>query len=135
MILRIDTHGGVPIYRQIIDHVRRRIMTGQMVAGDRLEQVRSLAVRLKVNPMTVSKAYSLLEQEGLVQRKRGVGLFVAHIRMDVQKRIKAQMLEQGLREAAALAVQMELSEREARSHFEKYYRQYRSKKGKRPGET
>lgn len=135
MILQIDPHGGVPIYRQIIEHIRRQIMTGQMVAGDRLEQVRNLAARLKVNPMTVSKAYSLLEQEGLVQRKRGVGLFVAHIRAGVQKKIKAQMLEQGLREAAALAVQMELSEGEARSHFEKYYRQYRSKRGKAPDET
>ena len=135
MILQIDPKGGVPIYRQIIEHMRRQIMTGQMVAGDRLEQVRNLAARLKVNPMTVSKAYSLLEQEGLVQRKRGVGLFVAHIRVDVQKRIKAQMLEQGLREAAALAVQMELSEGEARSQFEKYYRQYLMKRRKGPDET
>jgi GntR family transcriptional regulator len=135
MILRIDTHGGVPIYRQIIDHVRREIMTGQLVAGDRLEQVRSLAGRIKVNPMTVSKAYTILEREGLLQRKRGVGLFVAPLRKDVKKRIKAEMLEHVLREAAAIAVQMDLSEGEARGQFEKYYRQYRLKKGRRPDET
>ncbi len=77
MILQIDTHGGVPIYRQIMDQVRQLILTGQLLEGDRVEQVRSLAARVKVNPMTVSKAYGYLEQEGLIERRRGVGLFVA----------------------------------------------------------
>jgi len=128
MMIEIDPHSGVPIYRQIFDQVQNQVMTGQMEEGERLEQVRSLAARLKVNPMTVSKAYGLLEREGLVERKRGVGLFVARIRKDVQKRIKSRMLEQGLRDAAALAVQMDVPERDARELFENYYRQYNRKK-------
>ncbi len=79
MLVEIDTHSGVPIYRQVIEQIRRQIMTGQLAEGGQLPTVRDLAKRLKVNPMTVSKAYSLLEIEGLVERRRGVGLFVAKL--------------------------------------------------------
>ena len=48
--------------------------SGRMDAGERMPSVRHLAEELAVNPMTVSKAYSLLEQEGLLERRRGVGM-------------------------------------------------------------
>ncbi len=80
MLLEIDHHSGVPIYRQIIRQIRQQIMTGGLKEGDQLETVRNLAARLKVNPMTISKAYSFLEAEGLVERKRGIGLFVAKVK-------------------------------------------------------
>ena len=59
MLLEIDHHCGIPIYRQVIDHVRGQVMAGRFAAGQQLEPVRELAGRLKVNPMTISKAYSL----------------------------------------------------------------------------
>ena len=77
MILVIDTHSGVPIYRQLMDQITRQILAGQIRPGDQLPTVRELAVRLKINPMTISKAYSLLESTGILQRQRGIGLFVA----------------------------------------------------------
>ncbi len=128
MIIDIDPRSGVPIYRQIIEQVRRQILTGQMAVGEQLEQVRSLAARLKVNPMTVSKAYGYLELEGLVERQRGIGLFVAHVRKDVKKPMKTRMVEQALKEAAALAVGMDVSDEDAWKLYEKYCRQYRSKR-------
>jgi GntR family transcriptional regulator len=66
MLFEIDTHSGVPIFRQIIDQIRKQITTGLLPEGRQLETVRDLAARLKVNPMTISKAYSLLEAEGLL---------------------------------------------------------------------
>ena len=66
-----------PIYRQLIDQVRRLVAGGQMAPGDALPSVRDLAQALAVNPMTVSKAYGLLEVEGLVERRRGLGMLVA----------------------------------------------------------
>ena len=66
-----------PIYRQLIDQVRRLVAGGQMAPGDALPSVRELAQALAVNPMTVSKAYGLLEVEGLVERRRGLGMMVA----------------------------------------------------------
>ncbi len=68
---------GVPIYRQIIDQVRAQIATGRLAAGDFLPSVRVVAAELAVNPMTVSKAYSLLERDGVVELVRGQGMRVS----------------------------------------------------------
>jgi GntR family transcriptional regulator len=66
-----------PIYRQLVEQVRRLVAGGQMAPGDELPSVREVAQALAVNPMTVSKAYSLLEAEGLLVRRRGLGMLVA----------------------------------------------------------
>ena len=127
MLLEIDHHSGEPIYRQIIRQIRQQIMTGQLKEADQLQTVRDLAARLNVNPMTISKAYSFLEAEGLVERKRGIGLFVAKIKTDDRKRIKARLLNTIIDKAAITAVQLGTSEDEAVKFFKKYYRKYNSK--------
>jgi len=66
-----------PIYRQLVDQVRRLVAGGQLAPGDALPSVREVALQLAVNPMTVSKAYGLLELEGLLERRRGIGMIVA----------------------------------------------------------
>lgn len=129
MLIDIDVHGGVPIYRQVIDQVRRLIMTGQLKEGEQLESVKNLSSRLKVNPMTVSKAYGYLVQEGLVERRRGVGLFVARLQRSDKKDARNSVLSEALRKAASLAVQMEIDGDEAADTFRTLYRQIRSQKG------
>ena len=129
MIFEIDPHGGVPIYRQVMEQIRRQIMTGLMAEGEQLEPVKSLAARLKVNPMTISKAYGFLVEEGLVVRQRGVGLFVRRIRADRAERIKTQMLEEALRKAASLAAQMKIPEEKALRLFAGQYRKISTRKG------
>jgi GntR family transcriptional regulator len=124
MILEIDTRSGTPIYRQVMDQIRRQIMTGQLAEGEQVEQVRNLAARLKVNPMTISKAYSFLEQEGLLERRRGIGLFVERVQSDQRQLAKRQLLEEAFKAAAASAVQLGVGEAEAGELFVKFYRQY-----------
>lgn len=68
---------ATPIYRQVVEQVQRLVAGGQLVPGDELPSVRAVAERHAINPMTVSKAYSLLEAEGLLERRRGVGMVVA----------------------------------------------------------
>lgn len=68
---------GIPIYRQLVEQVRRMVAGGQLKAGDELPSVRELAVAHAVNPMTISKAYSLLEVEGLLMRQRGKPMQIA----------------------------------------------------------
>ncbi|MHC4721237.1 MAG: GntR family transcriptional regulator [Planctomycetota bacterium] len=128
MLVEIDTHSGVPIYRQVIEQIRRQIMTGQLGEGGQLPTVRDLAGRLKVNPMTVSKAYSLLEIEGLVERRRGVGLFVAKLSKRQKERIRKEMLEGIVKKAAITAVQLGVSEQEVKEVLLKLYRQYDKKR-------
>lgn len=67
---------ATPIYRQIVDQVARAVASGTLAAGDELPSVRAVAQQYVVNPMTVSKAYSLLELQGLVERRRGVGMII-----------------------------------------------------------
>ena len=86
-----------------------------------------MAAKLKVNPMTVSKAYAFLEVEGLVKRKRGIGLFVAKVRKGQKDQIKGQLLNNILNKAAITAVQMEISEDEAIEIFKTRYKEYYSK--------
>jgi GntR family transcriptional regulator len=76
-LFTLNPHSGVPIYRQLIDQVRRMVAGGQLPAGSELPSIRDLAVKHAVNPMTVSKAYTLLESEGLLVRHRGKPMTVA----------------------------------------------------------
>lgn len=73
---QIHPSSGVPIYRQIIDQVRALIASGRLKPGELLPSVRQMAVDLEVNMMTVSKAYSRLEVEGVLERDRGTGMRV-----------------------------------------------------------
>ncbi len=92
MLLEIDHHSGVTIYRQVIEQIRQQIMAGRLSEGEQLMSVRELAAQLRVNPMTISKAYALLEVEGLLERRRGIGLFVARLRKAQKERTKAMLL-------------------------------------------
>ncbi len=127
MLLEINLHSGQPIYRQVIEQIRQQIMAGQLAEGEQLISVRELAAQLNVNPMTVSKAYSLLELEGLIQRNRGIGLFVAKLRQDKKERVKTRLLEEILRKAAVTAVQFGVSEEKVRQMLTSLYSRYNSK--------
>ena len=59
----IQPSDSTPIYRQIVEQVQRRVRSGQWRAGEELPSVRAVALEHAINPMTVSKAYSLLEAE------------------------------------------------------------------------
>ena len=127
MLLEIDHHSGVPIYRQVIRQIRQQIMTDGLKESDQLETVRDLAARLKVNPMTISKAYSFLEAEGLVERKRGIGLFVSKVKKGQLDQIKAKLLDTVVNKAAITAIQLGVSEDAAIEFFKKQYKEYDSK--------
>ena len=66
-----------PIYVQITEQISEAIAKGQLVSGDKLPAVRKLASELVINPNTVARAYTLLEQAGLVTTKTGSGTFVS----------------------------------------------------------
>ena len=65
-----------PIYRQIRDRVVAMILDGLLKEGDPLPSVRNVATESRVNPLTVLKAYQQLEAEGLIDKRRGLGMFV-----------------------------------------------------------
>ena len=65
-----------PIYRQLRDRVVAMILEGTLKEGDPLPSVRSVAAELRVNPLTVLKSYQHLVGEGLIETRRGLGMFV-----------------------------------------------------------
>lgn len=73
----LNPHAGEPIYRQLMTQIRRMIAGGQLCAGTEMPSVRELASQNAINPMTISKAYSLLEAEGLLEHQRGKPMTVA----------------------------------------------------------
>lgn len=73
----VNPSSGLPIYRQIMDQVRSLIAAGRLSHGAMLPSTRELAATLEVNMMTISKAYSKLEADGIVERVRGKGMRVA----------------------------------------------------------
>lgn len=76
-IFVVHPSSGVPIYRQLIDQVEALVAGGRLRPGDGVPSVRQLAAALGVNPMTVSKAWSRLEADGVLDRDRGKGMVVA----------------------------------------------------------
>lgn len=75
-LFHIDHHTGVPAYRQLMDQVRLQATTGVLAAGTEMPSTRAMAAELNLNPMTVSKAYGLLERDGVLERRRGQTLTV-----------------------------------------------------------
>ena len=77
MLLRLDMASKLPIYMQIRNQVVLGIAAGELSPGERLPAIRALAEQCGVNMMTVSKAYSLLRQEGYITTDRRGGTVVA----------------------------------------------------------
>src|SRR5262245_46644279 len=76
MHFRLEPHSGVPLYRQIVDEVKKGTLRGLLREGDRLPSVRELARTLGINPTTVVKAYDQLAAERLIVLRHGLGAYV-----------------------------------------------------------
>jgi GntR family transcriptional regulator len=124
-LLILNPQSGVPIYRQIVDQVRRLIASGRLPPGAELPSVRDLAVEHAVNPMTISKAYSLLETEGLLTRNRGKPMSVAHrAKKPSPMPQRVQQLDRQVEELVLAARQLRLAKKDLLASInEKWERQ------------
>jgi GntR family transcriptional regulator len=113
----ISPSAPTPIYRQIVEQVQRMIASGQLQPGDGLPSVREVALQHAINPMTVSKAYSLLENDGALTRLRGVGMVVAQTAPSAEMD-KLALLRPALAAAAQIVRQLGLSDEEAHAVFQ-----------------
>jgi len=90
----LDYSSGIPIYRQIIDQIRFGIASGQFKLGEQLPTVRALAVELKVNLNTVSKAYKELEIKNILETQQGTGTFVCSTEQVVAEEERGDKLKE-----------------------------------------
>jgi GntR family transcriptional regulator len=117
MILVVDPHSGLPVYRQIMEQVRFHVASGLLAPGDEIPSTRALSKRLNVNPMTVSKAFSLLEEEGILERRPGLPLIVRRRPADRLQATRLDQLEETLRPVVTKVRQLGLEPEEAAEVF------------------
>lgn len=110
-MFNLNPHSGIPIYRQLVEQIRRMAAGGQLQAGDELPSVRELAIEHAVNPMTISKAYSQLELEGILVRQRGKPMQVApQQRQQNSEQERLRLLQPQLEQLVVAARQLEISD-------------------------
>ena len=111
---------GVPIYLQIIQYLKRGMVSGKIRNGDALPSRRNLSALLGVNPNTIQKAYHLLEEEGLIQSQTGAKSLVClddgHL-----NRIRQDLLEGDVRSVVEALKQTGLSKAEAMALMDRYW--------------
>jgi len=113
MLIVVDPSSGVPVFRQVMDQVRFHIASGLLRPGDELPPTRSLSAELGVNPMTVSKAYNLLERDGILERRPGRPLVVKALAADELDSERLDQLRANLAGGARAAKQLGISPDEA----------------------
>ncbi|MCI9118450.1 MAG: GntR family transcriptional regulator [Flavonifractor sp.] len=109
---------GVPIYVQIVRHVKRGIVSGSVQDGDELPSRRVLSAQLGVNPNTVQKAYRLLEDEGIISSHAGAKSAVT-LTPERRAVIRGELLAQTAEQVARTLRQMGVDLEEARALLER----------------
>jgi GntR family transcriptional regulator len=98
----IQWSDGAPIYRQLKDRVIAMMLDGLLKPGDPLPSVRQVAAEYQLNPITVSRAYQELADEALVEKRRGLGMYVTE---EAAKKLLASERERFLREEWPLVLE------------------------------
>ncbi|MBM3966596.1 MAG: GntR family transcriptional regulator [Planctomycetes bacterium] len=104
MFFSIDPNNGIAIYEQIVRQVKFAIADGVLVPGQLLPSVRTLAVSLAINPNTIAKAFSQLQNDGVVESLRGRGIAVRSDALEACREARCSLLEDRLRGAIAEAL-------------------------------
>ncbi len=103
-------HDRQPIFRQLADQITQQILQGVWKEGEALPSVRNISADLKINHLTVMKGYQLLVDEGLVEKKRGQGMFVAQGAIQqLRSAEKARFLEQQIPQIADTLQRLDMS--------------------------
>ena len=108
LLIVVDPSRGVPVYRQLMDQIKFHVASGLLSPGDELPSTRALSSELGVNPMTVSKAYSFLEKEDVVERRPGRPLVVRALDEEPLQQRKLDQLRESLAGPVTIARQLGL---------------------------
>lgn len=111
---------GIPIYQQIIRHIKRGVVAGIIQNNDEMPSRRTLSALLGVNPNTVQKAYRILEEEGLVVSRSGAKSYV-EVNSDKVEQVRTELLHQEVAGVIAAMKQMGMQKEEAVSLIEELW--------------
>ena len=117
MLVVVDPQSDVPVYRQLMEQIKFLIASGHLKPGDELPSTRTLSSELGVNPMTISKAYSYLEREDVLQRRPGLPLIVKPFDVEQLQVRKVDLLRENLAPIVTMVRQLGLNTEEAQRIF------------------
>ena len=106
----IDSRSAIPVYEQLKRQIVLQIVSGKLDEGEKLPSIRELAAAIKINPNTVAKTYRLLESDGFVTSRKGLGVFVSTGERELQSNrngIFTELTDEYLSKAAALGLNAE----------------------------
>jgi len=103
MLLQIDFKSGKPVYLQLVDQIRYAAASGGLTSGEPLPSIRPLAEELRLNRNTVAKAYSELENQGIIETIPGKGCFLKANHSPFTKQVKDKLLVAEIDEAVVMA--------------------------------
>lgn len=94
MKITLDLRSDIPIYIQIVEQVRQKVVSGDLKPGDQLPTVRSLASDLRINFNTVSRAYRLLDEAGIISTQQGRGTYILEMPPpEIAERLRLESLD------------------------------------------
>lgn len=117
----MEFHKKDPIFLQIVEMVCEKVLTRTWLEGDKIPSVRELAVSIEVNPNTVMRSYTYLQERGIIQNKRGIGYFVAeHAYEDTQELMKSNFIKNDLPMFFKTVMLLEMDFDELKERFLKF---------------
>ena len=111
---------ATPIYLQIAEEIRAQILSGELAEGARLISTTEYATRYRINPATANKAVALLVDEGLVVKRRGIGMFVDGALTDLRRSRRAAYTDDVLPPALDTGLALGLDDAELRDAVVQY---------------
>jgi GntR family transcriptional regulator len=112
MLFQIDFKSGTPVYLQLVGQVRYAAASGALKAGEPLPPIRALAEQLRVNRNTVAKAYTELENQGVIQTIQGKGCFLSENNSPFKKQVREQLLQNEIDSAVVTAHHLQVGREE-----------------------
>jgi GntR family transcriptional regulator len=106
--MQINFRAGKPVYLQVVDQIKAAAASGALQAGEFLPSIRPLAEELRVNRNTIAKAYTELENQGVIETLPGKGCFLrannSPLKKDVRKKLLIEEIDQAVVQAHHLQV-------------------------------
>ncbi|MFC1743266.1 GntR family transcriptional regulator [Candidatus Riflebacteria bacterium] len=113
----VDLAHPTPIYYQLVQQIKKRVMQKKLKVGEKLPPIRELAIALRINPNTVSKAYQELINQKICERRKGVGVFISSGSGPVVASSKSVVLKKKIQELIELADSIEIDGEELKEKF------------------
>jgi GntR family transcriptional regulator len=131
--VQISSGSNEPIYTQVVTQISRGIAQGLISPGDKLPAVRNLASELVINPNTVARAYTILEQQGLVTTKTGSGTYVSDPRLREKDISQLNILNERIDNIVAHALNLGLDHNDILDLLRRRLSGFSSEPGKEKG--